>query len=690
MSFLVPSVLWGLIAAAIPLLIHLFSIRRTQTVDFSSIQFIKELEHETIRRLKIRQLILLLLRTLAIILIVLSFARPVKTGYFPVGSSQFTQMIFLIDNSASMSASNEEDKLLLAMAKEKVKEILQTVEGEMHLQLWQTNPLKRIFSGKFHSVDVAAGHLESIHESADDDNLWNAIDSILVRSAWEAEGGDIFANREFYLFSDLPSTVPADWQFREVGQSTSSNWHVFLFPSDKAGDNLSIKESEILTELRVAGQLVEIQCSIENQGDGDLKDTPVELYFGDTPVGHAVSDIPAGKLKEFIFQAYPSRSEIVEGTIIIPTDHYRYDNKRYFRFSVPEKINCIISGSSDEQISLMEMALDAMNSDSVFIQHSRHNLTQISMLQLSDADILILMDPEPINMFVAEQIAEFQELGGGILAFLGEKSKYEGNQLLNQLGLKEIDVVDSVAEGSFYSIEARNNLHPIIEGLSIRDLDRTMPEIYSSLKIVPEKESKAILTMSNDSPLLLHSEKNNTFVFSIPLTMKWSSLPTSGLFLPLLHRLLIALVAADDALFMFVVGENVQLPLEEEYLSTEIEMVKPSGDRLFLIPNYRNESVIIDDLNEPGIYRLLSDGKQVMSFVANILESEDPLRRLPVGELDKLFPGGRVITPEEDIVTAVTEARRGTELWFLFIIAAAAALLAETWIGRVRKEKPDD
>jgi hypothetical protein len=80
---------------------------------------------------------------------------------------------------------------------------------------------------------------------------------------------------------------------------------------------------------------VEIQCSIENQGDGDLKDTPVELYFGDTPVGHAVSDIPAGKLKEFIFQAYPSRSETVEGTITIPTDHYRYDNERYFRFSVP-------------------------------------------------------------------------------------------------------------------------------------------------------------------------------------------------------------------------------------------------------------------------------------------------------------------------------------------------------------------
>ena len=210
MSFLVPSVLWGLIAATIPLLIHLFSIRRTQTVDFSSIQFIKELEHETIRRLKIRQLILLILRTLAIVLIVLSFARPVKLGYFPVGSSQSTQMIFLVDNSASMSASNEDDKLLLTMAKEKVKEILKTVEGEMHLQLWQTNPLKRIFSGEFNSVDVVAGYLESIHESAGDDELWNAIEAAIsdnVKTRIVVEGEEDLATLAAISLANLGAKV---------------------------------------------------------------------------------------------------------------------------------------------------------------------------------------------------------------------------------------------------------------------------------------------------------------------------------------------------------------------------------------------------------------------------------------------------------------------------------------------------
>ena len=87
MSFLAPSLLWGLLAAAVPVIIHLISKRQTQRVDFSTVRFIKELEHDTIRKLKLRQIILLILRTMAVILLVLSFARPVKIGYFPLAGT---------------------------------------------------------------------------------------------------------------------------------------------------------------------------------------------------------------------------------------------------------------------------------------------------------------------------------------------------------------------------------------------------------------------------------------------------------------------------------------------------------------------------------------------------------------------------------------------------------------------------
>lgn len=80
MTFLTPSILWGLLAALIPILIHLFSLRKTKEVEFSTLRFIKELEHETIRKLKLRQWLLVLLRVLIIICLVLMFARPVQRG----------------------------------------------------------------------------------------------------------------------------------------------------------------------------------------------------------------------------------------------------------------------------------------------------------------------------------------------------------------------------------------------------------------------------------------------------------------------------------------------------------------------------------------------------------------------------------------------------------------------------------
>ncbi|HXG39208.1 MAG TPA: BatA domain-containing protein, partial [Bacteroidota bacterium] len=76
MTFLNPLVLLGLLAAAIPILLHLFNLRKLRTIEFSTLTFLKELQKSKIRRIKIRQWLLLLLRTLLVILLVMAFARP--------------------------------------------------------------------------------------------------------------------------------------------------------------------------------------------------------------------------------------------------------------------------------------------------------------------------------------------------------------------------------------------------------------------------------------------------------------------------------------------------------------------------------------------------------------------------------------------------------------------------------------
>jgi len=83
MVFLNPAVLLGLIAAVIPILIHLFNLRKLKKVEFSTLLFLKELQKSKIRKIKIKQWLLLALRVLIIVFLVAAFARPtVKKTFF--------------------------------------------------------------------------------------------------------------------------------------------------------------------------------------------------------------------------------------------------------------------------------------------------------------------------------------------------------------------------------------------------------------------------------------------------------------------------------------------------------------------------------------------------------------------------------------------------------------------------------
>jgi hypothetical protein len=76
MTFLNPFFLFGLAASSLPVLFHLFARRRSRKVEFSSLRFLQKLEKTSMRAVKIRQLLLLIVRTLLIAALVLAFARP--------------------------------------------------------------------------------------------------------------------------------------------------------------------------------------------------------------------------------------------------------------------------------------------------------------------------------------------------------------------------------------------------------------------------------------------------------------------------------------------------------------------------------------------------------------------------------------------------------------------------------------
>jgi len=153
LTFLSPTVLFGLAAVSIPLIIHLFSKFRTQNVEFSTIRFIQDLEHETIRNIKIKQWIILLLRMIIILALVILFSRPVMEGFIPgwMGAELESRIVIVLDNSASMSAKIDGESRL-SRSKNSIVDMVSVFGDNTLLDVYQTNPPKLLYSRSFKST----------------------------------------------------------------------------------------------------------------------------------------------------------------------------------------------------------------------------------------------------------------------------------------------------------------------------------------------------------------------------------------------------------------------------------------------------------------------------------------------------------------------------------------------------------
>nr|HMQ64255.1 BatA domain-containing protein [Flavilitoribacter sp.] len=133
MQFVYPAFLFALAALAIPIIIHLFYFRRFRKVYFTNVRFLKEVKEDTSARSKLRNLLVLLARCLAVVFLVFAFVQPFIPQDAEVKQGRKGVSIF-IDNSFSMSALSE-DVPLLEKAKQRAREVVNAYGVEDEFQI---------------------------------------------------------------------------------------------------------------------------------------------------------------------------------------------------------------------------------------------------------------------------------------------------------------------------------------------------------------------------------------------------------------------------------------------------------------------------------------------------------------------------------------------------------------------------
>ncbi|RZL53009.1 MAG: hypothetical protein EOO93_21545, partial [Pedobacter sp.] len=197
MNFLYPGFLFALLSVAIPVIIHLFNFRKFKKVYFSNVQLLKEVEQQNSSREKLKNLLILFSRILALIFLVLAFAQP----YIPLKGQKTTNqnnsISIYIDNSYSMEAINK-DGNLLDEAKRRAKELIKGFGVNDRFQL-----LTNDFEGKHQRLLNADEFLKALYDvqiSAANRNL----QQILNRQGNVLTGS---VNRYSFIISDFQKNI---------------------------------------------------------------------------------------------------------------------------------------------------------------------------------------------------------------------------------------------------------------------------------------------------------------------------------------------------------------------------------------------------------------------------------------------------------------------------------------------------
>ena len=676
MSFLYPTALWGLIAVFLPLIIHLFSIRKNQKVEFSSIRHIQALKNESIRKLKILNWIIILLRMLIILFLVIMTSGPIivnQSSWIP--SEKESLAVIIVDNSASMSVTKEGISFFEKTSFE-ISKIVSSFEGVVNLNVFQTTPPKSIYSGVIEKGEKINIEDWNINQSMGQDKLWTFTDSVLKTF------NSNLPNKECFILSDFPIEPMENFK------DDFTDWRFYLFGREKLENNLGIKNIKVLNQIKLPNELINISARIDNIGSINRSNVPIELYINGDRSGQIVTEFQPEKNKDFLFQIYSGKSGVIKGKLEIPKDEFSLDNFQTFEMNVPEQIFCKVIASSQEQLLIIKTILESISGSEDLIDIELKVKPEIDNIFLDNTDVLILQDPISFSINSIEKIKNFIHDGGNILWFSGENFEYINEITSETFNLPKYDELITLPDESYFSVRIDDRENPIFQELNLRNLNSVFPKIFIYNKIISDRTHKSILSLDNDDPFLIRIpfSGSNIYFFSSLLDLRWNDFGMKGLLIPMIYRLLMFTVIDEHNTSMIFINDPKTIHIDKNLINNRWMIKSPSGDEILIVPDYENEQLIFNQTFELGSYQVYVDDKFYTAFSTRLSPYESPDLRVEKSRLLDIigFDKTEWIDSNTDIISTIKAQRHGRTLWRTFLIICLGLFFIESFLSRPR------
>ncbi|MFH1212524.1 MAG: BatA domain-containing protein, partial [Candidatus Neomarinimicrobiota bacterium] len=560
MSFLNPGFLWLLPLIGVPLLIHLLGRQRFQVVEFSTLRFLKSLQNDVLRRLKIRQIILLILRTLLVLCLILIFARPYRSGRTPgIFVGKGTNLYLIIDNSASLSL-NVQGRPQLTNAMEMIETAADKIDFPVNLNLiLSTRPdrieHRTIVSGKAELVQELAG----IKTTEYGGRLIPALRTAV---------GDISANHDangvIWLASDFQRS---NWS---AGTQTVKNlWEnihankirLVLFPVAAPAENTALGELIFTEQIQAKDKSVTLKILAENWRT-NAQECPVSLFIENERVGQALINLPPGKRSEATFEFVPLATGALSGYLQTDDDDLTADNRRFFVLNIPAVIRILVVGEQPTDGNYIVKALDASPAQTITSRFVTADY--FGNENLAQYDGLIFSNVSRLSGANQSALADYLSNGGGVLLFVDRNCTPEDFNALwaDRFGVPHWHGTRRGSDATYLSVGRFKTDHPIFRELWPKDeIPAGSPRFFNVPGFVCGAQHTVLMSFDDGTPLLIETKQATgrcVLMATVPHG-EWTDLPFSGFFPAVLNRLVLYISGGAQQPVNYATGDTLSL-----------------------------------------------------------------------------------------------------------------------------------
>ncbi|MBK8847930.1 MAG: BatA domain-containing protein [Bacteroidetes bacterium] len=680
LNFLFPGFAWALLAIAIPIIIHLFNFRRFKKVPFTNVKMLKEIKEETNSHRRIKHLLTLAARILAVSALVLAFMQP----YIPVTNAMVQSaervVSVFVDNSFSMDlAGKEGTQLQQAVSKAKDLSLAYRPSDKFQLLTNDFNAIQQRLISREEFIE----QLDQVKTTTTSRSLREIY--LRQQEALHAAGN---ASMISYIISDFQKSA---FDFTNFTADTAVRTSLIHLPSQSIS-NVYIDTAWMENPLIRINQPVNLHVVVRNSGEKDLENIPLKLFVNNTQRSLASVNIPAGMAVTSILNFSSTTGGLQRCDLGITDFPITFDDHYYFSFEIIEKTNVAIINNQAPSPYLQSV----FKADSSF-QIINQLASQINYDIISKSDVVILNGIVNPTTGLSAELKKFSDGGATIVVFPDSASDINAtNQLLGNLGADQLTSWTSISD-KVSKIDLQNPLFKSVFDRVPDNMD--LPIVSGFFATIQNSTSKRepILQLQNGIPLLAKYSNGSgqTYVFTTTLSSANSNLVNHALFAPIMYR--IALLINRYREPSYIIGRDQFVSIDKNAVSgEEVFHIVNQKNSFDIIPQHQSGSTALtiffsDQLKHAGNYDIILRDKAVASVAFNYNKSESLLQYYSADELTEQLEKNNIQSisllenVDAGISKLINEQSEGIKLWKYCIIAALLFFAVEILILRLWK-----